>query len=148
MGTALTILFYVIIAVTAFLASQSVFVLINFFSFNKPFAQELKRKGLAKPGLEQAVNKGSLIRGLVICAAGTAVSLALASQTFPGGMLVFAIVLLFGLVIFKPVRPMYTRSNYNISCFVNKYKDYVNLAGFKKTYAQELSDVEPILQKK
>jgi len=147
-GTVLTIVFYILIAAAAYLVSQSVFMLINYFTFHKPFIAELKKKGLAKPGLEQAVTKGSLLRGLIIFALGNGLSLALAFNTYPGGLLVYGIVLLFGLLILKPARAMYARSNYNISCFINKYKDFMNITGAKNAYAEELTNVEPILQKR
>ena len=140
MSDALAFVLALIIAVGAFLSVQGAFVLINYFTFQRDFLEELTRKGIAKPGLREALINTSLMRGLLFFGGCSAVCLVLAILSRPRGFIAYILVAVFSLVFFRPAKAMYTRSGYNIAEFLKKYGAFLNTAKYKNEYAEKLAD--------
>ena len=136
MSQLVTFLLTLLIAALTVVAVYSVFVFINFFGFERPFAEELIRRGFGREALKSATVKKRFLRGAAFFLVSAGGSLALIALVGTMGAVVCLVSAALCLLFLRPNRVMFTRSDYNIASFYASYKAYLNTGKFLSAYPE------------
>jgi hypothetical protein len=122
----------ILIAIIGFYSVLSIFNLLSFFNFERPYTIYLISKGIIKPTLKKQLLGVELASSLIIFLLGNGLCLLGAYFTKPSGFIVLGVVAFIALVFFRPTKDRYTISPYNIEHYVRRHSVCMDIEEYKK----------------
>ena len=103
------------------LAAQSVWLLVRYFRFEKPFTNEMIRLGIIDQKIKIQLLGVSLFSDLFMFVILSCLCILGANYTRPIGFYVYGIVFVLSLLLFHPTKDRYTWSPYSVMNYAQKH---------------------------